>query len=616
MCGIWGVADFAGLKLDTEATRRASSMLAHRGPDGEGVYRDHYVALVHRRLAILDLSDRSNQPLETRDGRFVLAFNGEIFNFRDLARQLGLSSEEAASDTLVVLRCLEEWGLDTLKRLNGMYAISIWDREAKRLVLVRDQFGIKPLYYSYARGRVVFSSELVVLAGQIEGSSLSSQALAEFMYFGNPLGDKTFYSNISHVPVGTALQFDAVGIRADLLFGSDVDGRRSSSAPAVFRGELEKSVGRHLTSDRPLAILLSGGLDSGSLTALAARASAGPIHTVSVHFDGESSDDSRLAEKTAAWVGTQHHAINVSVSSSRAVLERLASAFGEPFGDAAAIPLYEICLQVKKEFTVVLQGDGGDELMGGYSRYRHLIWMDRIHAFRPGPSRALRGFGSIMPSRGARYARALGASASAERFGRLLTQEGGEMPTFELLHNDIRGDVEGCDPFVEYRLAVDQLADLPTAEQMRLLDLKIVLSNTFLPKVDRATMAASVEARVPFLDREFAGYALSVPIDAYAAGRRSKLVLRQAMAGLLPPDVLAAPKRGFGVPVGRWMKGELGSVLEELLADERNSELLSRSNITRRLRMLQAGRAPFGTDVLLYRCLQLALWRISPYSCR
>jgi asparagine synthase (glutamine-hydrolysing) len=614
MCGIWGVvgpvADRVGLDRESEIQER----IRHRGPDGEGIFRDSGVLIGHRRLAIIDPGARSDQPLQSQSGRYTISFNGEIYNFPQLRARLGRAPDECPSDTHVILAAWEAMGRRCLPLLNGMFAFALWDAAERTLVLARDRLGIKPLFVRRTADGVAFGSEIgsIMQALPDSATTYDLQALSEFLAYGNPLGDRTFYRDVRALTPGTLLTVTPSQYASDTYADGrlrEANGRGDKdAAPEQLLSILGDAVDRHLISDRPIGVFLSGGLDSTTIACLAAERGHA-VRTITARFDGRPTADSEQARATAMAIGAEHTELDIRSVDAASSIDRLSPQHGQPFGDAATIPLLAMSEAASENFAVVLQGDGGDEVFGGYRRYRHLRIADALGGqqmlARTGP--ALQAISRRAPSRPARYLAAFAEADSGRRMAKLLTQVQDVHQAHALLTGPMARALSRCDPEVAYSLVGTEVHEDLTSKMLA-VDRRILLPNTFLEKVDRATMAASIEARVPLLDNEVVDLVTSWPSSWNVGFRSGKLVLRRAVKSLVPPNVLAGPKMGFGTPVRAWMNGELHDVLADRVRSDKARDVLDPAAIEQAQDALRMGRAAFGTEVLLYRALALATW--------
>lgn len=554
--------------------------------------------------------------------RQVLCYNGEVYNFDTLRMALSASRAfESHTDSEVILAAYERWGSDAFARFNGMFAFAILDRQTSKLILVRDRLGIKPLFYAQSNGRLVFGSEIkTILASGLVPSAPDFGALGEFLYFANTLGSHTLYAGIRQLPPAHWVSLDLKTGELDVptpywsvknlpVWSGPVD---ESDIVAKTRDLLDKAVQRQLHSDVPVGAFLSGGVDSSAIVALASRHYAGKLRTYTVGFDyiGSGSELPQAA-RVARRFGTDHHELHVAGDNIEETIQRLAIAHDQPFADAANLPLFQLCEALGGETKVILQGDGGDELFGGYRRYgylglpavtRPLAWIaDRglqiIHNHY-----GRRGFGAH------RFFHALAQSDPGQRMALLLSVEGPLNPPHRILAPEMRDIVARQDPFARYREVAAALPKLDDLQRMLHTDLQILLPDIFLEKVDRSTMAMSTEVRVPFLDFDLVDYVATVPSGTKIGFKHRKKLLRKVLHGIVPQEVLDAPKAGFGVPVASWLAGPLRPFAESrILAHAGPGGWFDATVVRTLFDEHAAGRRDHSQ--LLWKSLQLALWR-------
>lgn len=617
MCGICGLyAPQASEELE-RTIRPMMQSVAHRGPDGEGVFVGEGVALGHRRLSIIDLSNAGSQPMTY--GSATVVYNGEAYNFLQLRKELEDlgHSFNGHSDTEVLLHAYAAWGLAGLERLEGIFAFALWDSASRRLILMRDRFGIKPLFYAWCGERLIFGSEIkAVLAGGVADRSLDDQALMEFLWYGNPFEERTIYRAVRALQPGFRLVIEEGRARLEpwwsigsWLARAKPELNRHDAAVAV-REALDAAVARQLVSDVPVGLFLSGGVDSSSIAASAAMGSGRRLTSFSVGFDYDRGvNELPKARRVAQALGLDHHEVQVRGDALEEVISALAQVHDEPFGDAANIPLYLLARELRGTIKVVLQGDGGDEMFAGYRRYSILrsaaLWRLWPHTIE----RLLYHSGG---SRGARLARIGAAAGNADpalRMALLLTVETLRDPPTAMLTAAARQRLEGStDPFAAYRRCAARFANADPVQQMLLTDLSLQLPSQFLTKVDRATMSHGIEARVPLLDEGVASLAIGLPTAYKVRGGQKKIVLRDAMRGRLPAEILDGPKTGFGVPFEEWLRGSLYGFASAAILDAAFLERFGfdRSRLQAALAEHRSRRRDRG--FLLWKLLQLALW--------
>jgi len=583
MCGICGEVRFDGRHVEPSHLAGMRETLVHRGPDSEGLYasNDGRAGLGFRRLRIIDLSPNADQPMPNEDGAVRVVFNGEIYNYRELRR--GLESRHtfrSHSDTEVIVHLYEEMGPGAVAHLDGMFALAIWDERNRRLVLARDRTGKKPLFYAQTARHLVFGSEIKALLAHPEVTAeIDTQSIPYFFIYGYPAGPHTMYRGVRQVPPATLIAIEQDGSVAAREYwnvgataGSAGRARRVDRREAAtkVRELLTDAVSRRLVSDVPIGAFLSGGVDSTIVVGLMSGLMNEPVKTFSIGFEGDSAyDETSYALLAAKRFHTDHTEFHVRPSVD--LIDRLIWHHDGPFGDSSAIPTYIVSELTRRKVTVVLNGDGGDELFAGYLRFRAGVWAERI----PRPAAALlKTIVERLPSPASERQRL----AYARRFVRALN-----LPLYERMTRWTSVFYEE----LEQLLVPDLLT--PRIEPLRYLDAemkwldrvpttlgKLLHANftTYLPgdlsvKMDRCTMANSLEARSPFLDTALIEYVTSLPDGMKLKGRRTKVILREAFADLLPVEIQTRGKMGFGVPLGLWFRGGLREYLCDHLLDPR-----------------------------------------------
>ncbi len=617
MCGICGLHGPQSSDELERAIQRMTQSVAHRGPDGEGNFVGEGVALGHRRLSIIDLSSAGSQPMSF--GSATVVYNGEAYNFLQLRTELeGLGhSFNGHSDTEVLLHAYAAWGLAGLERLEGIFAFALWDSARRRLILMRDRLGIKPLFYGWCGERLMFGSEIkAVLAGGLADRTLDDQALMEFLWYGNAFEERTIYRAVRSLKPGFRLVIDDGQARLEswwslesCLARAQPKMNRHEAAVAV-REAVDTAVVRQLVSDVPVGLFLSGGVDSSSIAASAAIAGSRRLSSFSVAFDYDKGvNELPKARRVAQALGLDHHELQVRGEALEEVISELVQAHDEPFGDAANIPLYLLARELRGTIKVVLQGDGGDEMFAGYRRYAILrsaaLWRLWPHALEP----VLHAAGGSRGARLARMGAAAGHADPALRMALLLTVETLRDPPTAMLTDRARQRLEAVtDPFAAYRRCAASFANVDPVQQMLLTDISLQLPSQFLTKVDRATMAHGLEARVPLLDEGVVSLAIGLPTTLKVRGRQKKIVLRDAMRGRLPAEILDGPKTGFGVPFEEWLRGALHGFAVAAILDKAFLERFGfdRSRLEGALAEHRSRRRDRG--FLLWKLLQLALW--------
>jgi asparagine synthase (glutamine-hydrolysing) len=577
MCGIAGIVNTGEFPADCGLLKRMTGILAHRGPDGEGFHLDGPVGLGHRRLAIIDLST-GNQPMANVDGSVWLVFNGEIYNFRDLRRELEPQGYKfrTNSDSEVILAAYEAWGVECLSRLRGMFAFAIWDNRRHRFFLARDRVGIKPLVYAWDGHRLLFASELkAILQDSSVPRDLDWEALRDYLTLLYVPSPKTIFRQIRKLPPACYLLLDIerdepeVHRYWDLRFAPNPSLSESEWLEGL-RWHLQDSVRSHLVSDVPIGAFLSGGIDSSTVVALMAQAVRGPVRTFSIGFDEADFDELTYAREVARRYGTDHSELVVKPDALEA-MPRLAWQFDEPFADSSALPTYYVSKITREHVTVALSGDGGDENFAGYRRYARALALhqrlDRLPGL--GARSLLRVAARLMPAeaRGQGYLELLG-SDPIERYFRMVTFQ--RSKTLEqLLTAEAQANVAPqVDPVVFRLLAKDGAAP-DYVSTLQYLDIRTYLPEDILTKVDRTSMLVSLESRVPLLDHVLMEFVATMPASLKLHNGYGKAILKRAMNKDLPGEILTRRKMGFGVPLEKWFRRELGDYTREVLLSHR-----------------------------------------------
>jgi len=585
VCGICGIVAAPGDRPSLAFVERMCEVLVHRGPDDSGTVVQGQAALGMRRLSIIDLAG-GHQPLANDDETVWVVFNGEIYNHPELREELTAAGRRfrTRSDTEVLLRAYEHWGDRCVDHLNGMFAFAVLDGPRNALLLARDRIGIKPLYYATANRRLVFASELKALLldpsvrGDVDLSSLDEYLALEFVP-----SPRSMVEGVSKLQPGHTLVWDLAEGRASVARYWDVDLAQSESdrdrrtveeLVAGLRGTLHEAVRKELVSDVPLGVFLSGGLDSSAVASAMTDIVPGTVKSFSIGFTDPSFDESRHARTVAQHLGTDHHELILEPGMMTDLVPAVMSSLDEPLGDASVIPTYLLSRFTREHVTVALSGDGGDELFAGYptlqahraaALYNRLPGVLRARVLAPlahrlpvSPDNISLDFkakrfvdGAPYPL-GERHARWMGSFAPEERAA--------------LLTADARRAIAEGDEADALTTHLNGLALEQPLNKVLYLDMKLYLEGDILVKTDRASMMNSLEARVPLLNAGMVDFVTALPLSMKLRGLRSKYLLRRAMDGVLPPATLKRPKKGFGIPVARWLKGELRAPLLDALS--------------------------------------------------
>ncbi|MDE2854610.1 MAG: asparagine synthase (glutamine-hydrolyzing) [Chloroflexota bacterium] len=619
MCGICGVIHFDGKPVSRALLTGMNERLAHRGPDGAGYFSDGNIGLAMRRLKIIDIAG-SDQPLSNEDGSLVLIFNGEIYNYRALRRQLmGRGHRfKTDGDGETIAHLYEDHGPDALKHLRGMFALALWDGRRRRLLLARDRFGQKPLYY-YADNKVfAFASEIKALlahpaiprVSRFEGDD--RRALAAYLSFGYVPAPQTAFAGIHMLQPASALHVEPSGATREQRYwdlpplAPPEPAAKAATYVGDLREQLAEAVKLRLISDVPLGAFLSGGLDSSLIVALMRRGSNSAIKTFSIGFAGdETFDESPYAEKVARHLETEHSTFRVE-PEALSLLSGLVRHHDQPFADSSAIPTYLVSKLTREQVTVALTGDGGDELFAGYERFYAVDLMRKLQftsaPFLRGAAELLRrlpeGTGYYDPiKRARRFARAASQGLADAYFDLVRIFDA-------TLLADICPKADPTQPTMNAYMNPDQTQ--PVAELVQ-ANMRSYLPDDLLIKADRCSMAASLEARAPFLDHELAEFAAAIPFNLKLKGSRSKHILKEAAQGLLPPEIINRKKHGFGVPLGAWLRRDMAPMRELLLSRRaRERGLLEISAVERLIAEHEAGARDHNRQ--LWALLTLEEW--------
>jgi asparagine synthase (glutamine-hydrolysing) len=606
MCGIAG---FIGGRFDhggqgaRAVLGRMTGAIAYRGPDSAGAWLEpeHKVALGHRRLAILDLSPAGEQPMTSPGGRFVVVYNGEIYNHLELRERLS-GPWRGHSDTETLLAAIEAWGVEeTLKQCAGMFALALWDRQERMLILARDRLGEKPLYYGWqgrgADSAFLFGSELKALARHPAfRREIDRQALSLFTRFNYVPAPHSIYAGIAKLPPGTfltlragetspvitaywsAAEVAASGAEAPLDIGPE-------EATDELERVLSKAVSQQMISDVPLGAFLSGGVDSSTIVALMQAQSPRPVKSFSIGFEEKAYNEAEHAGAVARHLGTDHHELYVRPEDALAVIPSLPAIYDEPFADASQVPTLLVSRLARRQVTVALSGDGGDELFAGYNRY-HLAarnWGRISRVPRPLRRAAAKGLEALSPEQWNKVAGALapvlpaslrlaGPGEKVHKAARGIASGSAE-ELYQGLVSSWRDPGEivigGSEPATLGPDVLARLGGLGTCERMMALDMLTYLPDDILAKVDRAAMSVSLETRVPLLDHRVVEFAWQLPLDLKLRGGESKWVLRELLYRHVPRSLIERPKMGFGIPIGSWLRGSLKSWAEALISERR-----------------------------------------------
>lgn len=585
MCGICGIVSLtASPPVDSDVLLKMTQAMTHRGPDEQGLYHNQYIGLGSRRLSIIDLAG-GRQPITNEDESLWIVFNGEIYNYRELRTYLQKKGHtfRTESDTEVILHLYEEFGLECVQHLNGIFAFAIWNARHQEIVLGRDRLGIKPIYYTEIVNQFIFGSEMkVILAHPAVKREIDLISLNEYLSFEYVPSPRTILRNIRRLEPGYILRYNAHGLHNQQYW--NVSLARSENRPpvnwrdyaAMLYDTLKQSVQRELVSDVPVGVLLSGGVDSSTIAAFMSELYPGTVNSYSIGFEEASFDESNYARQVAQHVGTNHHELILTSKMAAEMVPSITNFLDEPFGDSSLIPTFLLSKFAGAEVKVVLGGDGGDELFAGYptlvahrmiESYERIVpWGVRSYlapkildllpvsfnniSFDFRMRRFLAGRGVPLQ---ARHHRWLGSFVDEEKS--LLLQDWFK-PVLRDTYSQAYAHARECD------------ARLPL-NQTLYNDMKMYLEGDILYKVDRASMAASLEVRVPFLNSIVVDFATSLPLELKLRGRTTKFLLKKSMERLLPAEIIKRPKKGFNMPVAHWLTAELRELVLDMLSESR-----------------------------------------------
>ncbi len=621
MCGIVGIVHSKESEsVDTSLLRSMNASLKHRGPDDEGYWIQGNVGLAMRRLSIIDL-EGGHQPISNEEGNIWTVFNGEIYNFLELREELIQKGHrfKTRSDTETIVHLYEEEGEAFVERLRGMFAMAVWDNRSQKLLLYRDRVGIKPLHYWSRNGTLVFASEIKAILEVPEvGQEISASALSDYLSFLYIPAPQTIYREIFKLPPGHLLRCQGGELKISSYWDfsyREEHGLRESDWIERLREKLDESVRSHLVSDVPVGAFLSGGTDSSSVVAWMSRRRAEPVRTYSIGFSDDRLNELGYAGEVARYFGTDHHEKMVEVDAFE-LLPKIISGFDEPFADSSALPTYLVSEFAREEVKVALSGDGGDELFAGYLWTRKEAWLEQ---YRRVPLALRNRIESLILREGYEPLREMSAWSSLQRFffdARLHPSESFARRSMsfqpwmkaDLFQPWVREELGGEESLKLVRSYFERGAAQTVMEKLLYLDSKIYLPDDLLTKVDRMSMAHSLEVRVPLLDHELIELVATIPFSLKLRGKTTKYILKQAMKGLVPPRVLKQRKQGFSIPIQRWFREELADFSEELLLQEKSAgrRFFQADYLKWLLDEHRHGRQRFGTQ--LYALVVFELW--------
>lgn len=585
MCGICGIIDYGGKKgINRETLIKMCAVMRHRGPDDEGIYIKGGAGLGHRRLKIIDLSEAGHQPISNEDGKIWLVFNGEIYNYRDLRRELEDKGHlfKSNTDSETLLHLYEEYGEDCVKSLRGMFAFAVWDEHKEILFLARDRVGKKPLLYTYANGIFCFASEFsALLESGLVRKEIDYNAIDHYLTFSYIPAPLTIYKGVFKLLPAHTLVLKGNGDITtrrywNLDYRKKVDISEEDAEREVLR-RLKEAINIRLYSDVPLGAFLSGGIDSSTVVALMSQLGSGRIKTFSIGFEEEEYSELKYARNIAKLYNTEHYEFIVKPKALE-VLPLLVERYGEPYADSSCIPTYYVAETTRRYVAVALNGDGGDELFAGYERYQGMVAAE-IYQRLPGLLKGMAGGiarclpDSVNPKNRLRnfkrFVQAVNL-APAQRYLRWLGIFESGFKNDTLYAEGFRKNIISANSLDYLSAYFNKSAELNMIDRVSMTDINTTLPNDYLVKVDIAAMANSLEGRSPFLDHKFMEFIVSLPAEYRMKGLIGKYILKKAIKDLVPKENIYRRKMGFGVPVGEWFRNELKGFLRDTLLSERS----------------------------------------------
>ncbi len=590
MCGIcgfnWG---------DEVLARKIAELLKHRGPDADGIYNDRYVSLGHKRLAIIDLSKKGVQPMSNEDGSVWITFNGEIFNFEAIREDLESKGHKfrSKSDTEVIVHGYEEYGTDILQKLNGQFAFCIYDRDKRELFLARDRPGINPLYYSARGEKFIFASEMKAVIAAGVDKEIDTKSLEHYILFGYTPKHRTIFRDVKKLDPGSYLIYD--------LKKKEVKANRrywkvnvkdmitdEKKAAKLIRSTLERSVRRRMIADVPVGAFLSGGLDSSAIVAFASRFTS-DLNTFSIKFDKAGFDESKYAEKVSKLFGTNHHSITFTAEDVRNLISKISYHYDEPFGDHSMIPTFLVSQVARKHVKVSLSGDAGDELFGGYDKYKNLLALQKV-----------RFLGTLGGKLASVFRRPLKLHRFLLHSALPVHQQFASLDTYKYIEDMDEDDFRLFDSYEEYFTFKDPLSNAINA------DFHSYLPEDILVKVDRASLGNSLESRPPFLDHEMIQLGLSIHPELKIKDGETKYILKEAMKGILPDEIIFRKKKGFESPIREYFRKELKGLVQEKAIDYDKHDHFKKLPLERIWKSHLAGKKDYSR--MLWTVLMFNLW--------
>lgn len=578
MCGIAGYYSSSG-KFNKTLLEQATQSIYHRGPDAGGTFIQGSVGLGHRRLSIIDLSEGANQPMVSSDKRYIIVYNGEVYNFKEIAQEIIKQKPEikfkTTSDTEIILEAFVLWGVEMINKMNGMFAIAIYDNEKQELFLIRDRLGIKPIYYYYNERDFFFASELKAIKSVLPLLELNYDAIPYFFHLGFIPEPYSIYKNVFKFPAGSYLRINNAGIEIkpywqvqDKIKAETLDNEKEAKAQLKYL--IESSVKYRLISDVPFGTFLSGGIDSSLVTAVAQSVSNTPVKTFSIGLEEEEYSESKYSEQVAKYLKTDHHSFKVSMNDALELIDEIEKIYDEPYADSSAFPTLIVSKLARKYVTMTLSGDGGDELFMGYGAH---LWAQRlkhplVSAFRYPIQFALQ----MGNNRSKRVANLFHSYSNKYLHSNILSQEQNlfyEKELSSIVGHSLNHQVSSLFPMKTEK------RKLTAAELQSLFDLRVYLKDDLLVKVDRASMQHSLETRVPLLDYRIVEFSLNLNQSLKLRDKTAKYLLKEVLYEYVPAHFFNRPKKGFSIPMHQWLRKDIRTYAEKYI----NKEICERYGI-------------------------------------
>ncbi len=578
MCGIAGYYSSSG-KFNKTLLEQATQSIYHRGPDAGGTFIQGPVGLGHRRLSIIDLSEGANQPMVSSNKRYIIVYNGEVYNFKEIAQEIIKQKPEikfkTTSDTEIILEAFVLWGVEMINKMNGMFAIAIYDNEKQELFLIRDRLGIKPIYYYYNERDFFFASELKAIKSVLPLLELNYDAIPYFFHLGFIPEPFSIYKNVFKFPAGSYLRINNAGIEIkpywqvqDKIKAETLDNEKEAKAQLKYL--IESSVKYRLISDVPFGTFLSGGIDSSLVTAVAQSVSNTPVKTFSIGLEEEEYSESKYSEQVAKYLKTDHHSFKVSMNDALELIDEIEKIYDEPYADSSAFPTLIVSKLARKYVTMTLSGDGGDELLMGYGAH---LWAQRlkhplVSAFRYPIQFALQ----MGNNRSKRVANLFHSYSNKYLHSNILSQEQNlfyEKELSSIVGHSLNHQVSSLFPMKTEK------RKLTAAELQSLFDLRVYLKDDLLVKVDRASMQHSLETRVPLLDYRIVEFSLNLNQSLKLRDKTAKYLLKEVLYEYVPAHFFNRPKKGFSIPMHQWLRKDIRTYAEKYI----NKEICERYGI-------------------------------------